>query len=304
MTLVVLLVATAAAFAVTERLKLTKSALMPGTKVSRAFSPTCGCHRSRANIKVVLRRADTVSVDIVRPDRSEVVPVVAAERLPRGAARFRWDGRGLDGKLEPDGAYKVKIHFTSQHQTIVLPNEIQLDTTLPQVEDAAADPGVFSPDGDKQADITRLRWTFSKPAHAAFYLDGRRFLYTHKHPQRGSTTWDGRVHDRLLPPGTYTIEVGATDAAGNRTPAAQRVRIQVRIRYIVLATRHLRARPRGRLQVGVSTDARRYDWTLGGRRGRGSGSVLTLRAPAKPGRYVLTVSEHGHGDRAQVVVAR
>ena len=42
-----------------------------------------------------------------------------------------------------------------------------------------------SSDGDKQADHTRLRWAFSKPAHASFYLGGRRFLHTYLHPERG-----------------------------------------------------------------------------------------------------------------------
>ena len=59
LTLVGLLVATAATFAITERLKLTKSAIS-GTRVSRSFSPSCGCTRKRANVRIVLRRADTL----------------------------------------------------------------------------------------------------------------------------------------------------------------------------------------------------------------------------------------------------
>ena len=52
--LVALLVATAAAFAITERLKLTKSAIY-GTNVSKTFSPTCACKSKRADVAFVLR---------------------------------------------------------------------------------------------------------------------------------------------------------------------------------------------------------------------------------------------------------
>jgi hypothetical protein len=303
-TLVALLVATAAAFAVTERLKLTKSALTNGTKISRAFSPVCGCQRGEAKIRVVLRRADTVDVGILDSHRREVVSLVTGESRRRGPAKFRWDGRLADGTVAPDGVYQVKIHFEQQHQTIVVPNRIVLDTTPPKVEDAGADPQTFSPDNDRQADHTQLTWVFSKPAHAAFYLGGRRILYTLKHVQRGGTTWNGRVGTRLLRAGTYTIEVGAVDIAGNRTPADQRVRIRVTIRYITLANHRIAARAGRRFEIGVSTDAKRYDWKLGARKGVASGGVLRVSAPTKPGAYVLTVSEHGHADRARVLVRK
>lgn len=303
-TLVALLVATAAAFAITERLKLTKSALMPGTKVSKAFSPTCGCARGHANIRVVLRRADTVDVTVIDSHRREVTTLASGQALPRGEAKFRWDGKTLAGERAPDGAYKVKIHLAQQHQTFVLPNQILLDTTVPMVEDARAVPQTFSPDGDHQADHTQLRWIFSKPAHAAFYVHGRRFLYTLKHTQRGGTTWDGTVGARTLPPGTYTIEVGAVDLAGNRTPVDQRVRMQVAIRYITLASRRFTVRAGKPFEIGVSTDAVRYHWQLGKRKGRNGGGVLRLRAPGRPGTYTLTVSERGHVDRAHVRVRK
>lgn len=299
-----LLVATAAAFAVTERLKLTKSALTNGTRISRSFSPVCGCERRRANIRVVLRKADTVDVTMVDAHGHQVATLAVADPLPRGAAKFHWDGHTDAGARAPDGSYQVKIHFERQHQTITVPNKILLDTTVPSVEDASAVPDTFSPDGDHQADHTELRWAFSKPAHAAFYLDGRRILFTHKHPQRGETTWNGFAHDRLLRAGTYTLEVGGVDAAGNATPVAQRVAIRVTIRYIVLANRRLAARAGRPFEIGVSTDAKRYDWQLGKRKGVASGSVLKLRAPSAPGAYTLTVAEHGHVDRARVVVRK
>ena len=303
LTLVGLLVATAAAFAVTERLKLTKSALMPGTRVSKAFSPLCGCARSHANIKVVVRRADTVTVRIL-DSHSHEVDFLTTTTLRRGEARFRWDGTTNAGLRAPDGVYRVSVHLARQHQTIVLPNDIQLDTKAPDVISATPSREDFSPDGDKQADFVRLTYTLSKPAHLLLYLGGRRILETYRHPASGAASWKGIARGRLLRPGRYTLEVGAIDAAGNRTPPDQRARVHVRLRYIVLASTHIVARAGRFFDIGVSTDAVRYHWALGTRRGRNGGAVLRLRAPKKAGRYVLTVSERGHIDRARLVVRK
>ena len=83
---------------------------------------------------------------------------------------------------------------------------------------------------------------------------------------------------------------------------AQRARVRLTIRYITLASGRVVTTAGKRFEVGVSTDARRYGWLLGGRHGHAHGPVLRLRAPGRPGTYVLTVTEHGHSDRARVVV--
>jgi hypothetical protein len=302
LTLVGLLVATAAAFAITERLKLTKSAIS-GTKVSRAFSPSCGCSRKFANVKIVLRRADTLDVDVVDTHRHLVGVVLGGEHFRKGVAKFRWDGTTIGGRQAPDGVYQVRIHLQGQHQTIVLPNKIQLDTAPPQVLGATPNVDAFSPDGDHQADVVRIRYRLNKDAHVLLYLGGRKILGpTYRHPTDGSLTWNGKAHGRLLRPGTYTLQLGAIDLAGNRTPKDERYSLSVRLRYIVLANRRLVVRAGKKLEVGVSTDAARYRWTLGRRTGRNGGPVLTLRAPTKRGTYTLTVSESGHVDRARVIV--
>jgi flagellar hook capping protein FlgD len=303
-TLVALLVATAAAFAITERLKLTKSALMPGTKISHRFSPTCGCARGHANIRIVLRRADTITVTIVDAHGHDVL-TLARRHYPRGAATFRWDGLTALRERAADGAYRVRVHLERQHQTYVLPNEIRLDTTPPQIVSVERNREVFSPDGDRQADFVRFRYVLSKPARLTLFLDGHRILKTHLYPQRGATVWHGRLpNGRLLGPGLYTLEVGALDLAGNKTPVADRWRVHVRIRYIALARGRIVARAASRFEIGVSTDAKRYRWKLGTRKGRADGPVLTLAAPKKPGTYTLSVVESGHVDRARVVVRK
>lgn len=298
-----LLVATAAAFAITERLKLTKSALMPGTKVLRTFSPTCGCARSHENIVLVLRRRDTVDVSILDNHDREVATLVSGVTLKRGPVRIRWDGKTDAGARAPDGLYQVRAHFATEHQTIVLPTTILLDTKPPQVVRVQSNRYAFSPDGDKQADFVRFTYVLSKPARLTLFLGGHRILKTYLHPQRGSTQWTGRLPSgKVLRQGTYTLEVGALDLAGNSTPAANRVRVRVKLRYITLAAQRVTARAGKRFVLGVSTDAPHYTWRLGNRKGRNSGGVIRLTAPDRPGVYTLTVGERGHFAHARVVV--
>jgi hypothetical protein len=301
-TIVGLLIATAAAFAITERLKLTKSPIT-GTLVSKTLSPTCGCARSHANISVKLRHGDRVTVRVDDAKRRVVRTLVVGEQVPRGRNVFRWDGNTDAGTRAPDGVYRVQIHLAARHRTILLPNEILLDTTAPEVLAVTPDRTQFSPDGDHQADSVSVAYTLSKPAHLLVFLGGTRIVRTHLHRTRGAFTWSGVLDHRLLPPGTYTLTIGAVDLAGNSTPLDLRARLPLELRYITLASRHITGVAAGRrFDVGVSTDARQYGWRLGARKGVGHGPDLTLRAPARPGNYRLTVTEGSHSDRAVVVV--
>jgi hypothetical protein len=78
----------------------------------------------------------------------------------------------------------------------------------------------------------------------------------------------------------------------------------VRVRHIELGVRSLVVRPRRFIRVSVSTDARSYRWRIAGRTGTVHARRLVLRAPAKPGRYVLFVDTRGRGDRMTVLVRR
>jgi hypothetical protein len=301
--LVGLLVATAAAFAVTERLKLTKSPIFDTVVYPKnGFSPKCGCARGKATVRIKLRHADLVSVSILDAKKSPVRSLVDGVHVSRGLNVFRWDGRTDGNVIAKDGTYKAEIHLSGQHRTIVLPNEILLDTTAPAVTSVTANREAFSPDGDRQADFIRIRYELSKPAHVNLYLDGNRILRTYRHPATGSFSWFGRAHGAALPPGSYTLDVGAVDAAGNSTPVAERQRIHVRIRFIELASKRIVVAAGKRFSIGVSTDATRYTWKLGARKSFAAGPVLRLKASTRHGRYTLTVSERGHVDRATVLV--
>ena len=296
-----LLIATAAAFAITERLKLTKSAVY-GTRVSHGLSPTCGCARGRATVSFKLRKRDDLTVSILNARKDEVA-LVAAQTFPKGPVRLKWNGRDDLGKRAPDGVYLVRIHLSGAHQTITLPNRILLDTTTPKIVSVEPNRDEFSPDGDKQADFVRLTYQLSKPAKVILFLGGRKVLGpTYRHPAKGSVSWGGKVDGSALPAGAYTLEVGAVDPLGNSTPVAERVRVRVQVRYITLAAHRIVVAAGHRLVIGVSTDAKHYAWRLGKRKGQSRSHVLNIRASTRAGRYTLVVEEQGHVDRAAVFV--
>jgi hypothetical protein len=299
-TLVGLLVATAAAFAITERLKLTKSAVY-GTAVSGRLSTTCGCAHGHARIFFKLRHRDTITVTVLNSHK-DAVALLAANTFPRGPLTLHWNGHTETGQRAPDGTYRVQIHLSNAHQTIELPNRIVIDSRPPEVLAAEPNREIFSPDGDHQSDFVRIAYTFSEQAHAILYLDGVRIYRAYRSPAKGHISWFGNGPDGVLKQGSYTIELGAVDLYGNVTPAEDRWRLHLQIRYIELANDKIVAKAGRRFTIGVSTDARRYTWELGKRHGAATSSVLRLRAPARHGRYTLTVTEHGHSSRAAVFV--
>lgn len=301
MTVLGLLIATAAAFAITERLKLTKSPVY-GTTISHVLSPGCDCRFRKASIAFKLRHSDTVTIQVVDRARRQVALLVAGERAARGLNAYSWNGVRDDGRPATDGVYKVQLHLDAAHRTFLLPNPIALDTKPPTAK-VTANRAAFSPDGDGQADYVRLHYTLSEPGRALVYLDGKRIIGpTHSAKATGDVRWFGTADGATLPPGSYVLYVGARDAAGNVTPALERDFVVVTLRYIALPQRHLRAVARGFFTVDVDTDARAFWWKLGARSGVSHVHELKLRAPATPGRYRLAVGEQGHVARAQVIV--
>ena len=292
-----LLVATATAFAITERLKLTKSPIT-GTKIVRAYlSPRA---HTTAAVNVRFRRTDLVTVTVDDSGRHSVDTIVAGERLPAGRHTFTWDGRTDAGTVAPDGTYRFEVHLAHQRRTILLPNPIGLETKIPAVLEAGAVRPDFSPDGDHQSDTVTIHYKLSEDAHALVYVDGHRIVKSRSHLTKDKVSWGGKVDGKLLPPGTYVLTIGAVDLAGN--VAAKTKQVSVTLRYITLGTTLASARRGAVFRIGVSTDAKRYRWSLARRKGTSSARVLELRAPSSRGTYVLTVTEDGHSARARVRV--
>jgi hypothetical protein len=299
--LIGLLIGTAVAFGITEKLKLEKSPVF-GTLISSRIAPRCGCATAAARIRFKLRHSDSLSVTVLDSAHRRVDAVAASKPVHAGINVFHWNGRTDEGKLAPDGSYYVELHLERQHRTLLLPNQLVLDTIAPRVESAEAQRSSFSPDGDHQADSVAIRYRLSEQGFVYAYVGGHRIVRGRFHRPVGVFSWAGTLGSRRLPPGTYVVSVGAVDLAGNGTPAGERARVRVTLRYIRLASHRLSVPPGGTVAIGVSTDAKRYGWRLGSRHGAGHGTVLKIVAPIVPGRYRLLVTEQGHSDHAFVVV--
>ena len=215
-----LIVATATAFAVTQRLKLEPSPISK-TRVSDIFSPVCRCATKAANIDFSLRKADHLRIAI-RTGSGDVT--VAEGSFPRGDVHVRWDGRDASGELVPDGIYYPVVELQRAGRTIDLPNPIRVDTIRPSIRLRSFRPRVFRP-GTQKLTVT---YTVSEHAHALLFVDGRRRVFTASKRLRYLLHWSGKVNGHAIRPGRHKLKLVAEDLAGNRSAPTAVVIVRVR----------------------------------------------------------------------------
>ena len=304
-TLLGLLVASAAAFAITEHLKLIRSPIY-GTEVTnrdgvptKLFSPVCHCPNRAVRFTIRLRHHDHVTVTIVDASDRRVATIASDESLgARAPQHFVWDGRTADRAPAPDGVYHPWVQLHGRH-TYRFTNNIILQTKPPRVLSASVRKStLFAGPGRTVA----IPYSFSEPAHAVVYLGKRQIILGRSKQQRDKVKWAGTVNGRPLPAGTYVLSIGAQDIVGNETPASGRKTVTVTVSYIQLAPERIVVHRGRRFTVHVETAARRYTWHLGHRHGSRHRKVLRLRAPTAPGTYRLVAAEHGHTTAAVVQV--
>lgn len=294
-----LLLATAAAFAITEHLKLEKSPI-GGITVSRYLAPGCSCENAKATVGVKLRHANTVTVRILDAANQTVATLATNQAAPKGHVGWKWGGRTDLGGRAPDGRYWPEIALPNHK--FLLPDAINLDTKAPLVHSVSLRPALISPNGDGIADQVKIRYRLSERGHLIVWHGSQVLLRTRSAQTEDKTTWKGRTAGTPWRAGTYTLTVGAEDLAGNTTPPAQRKQLTIVVRYVVLGRTRIAVRPRRRFAVRVQADAAPYTWTLGHRHGTSRRPVLRLRAPKQSGRYRLRVTQAGHSASALVVV--
>jgi hypothetical protein len=296
----VLLGATAAAFAVTERLKLERSPIT-GTQVDKVFSPVCECARDAALISFILRRSETVTLDILDGDRRSIRTIVRDRRETAGRAFYTWDGRDDLDRVVAEGVYRPRVQLERNGRTIVLPNPIRVDTTAPVITLVRVFPRVFSPDSDGNRDRVTATYRIDERARAVMLVAGRQRVQSKFLRTEGQLVWFGRVDGRAVRPGMYEIRLRAVDRAGNRSLRTRAV--PVRVRYVELSRERIEVGAGRRFSLRVRTDADSYRWLFAGRRGTGERQVLVLRAPEEPGTYSLYVRVGTRAARAEVVVS-
>jgi len=297
-TLLGLLVATAAAFAITEHLKLIKRPVY-APMVTRYVSPVCGCATAHATVSLKFRRRTVVTVSIVDAHRHTIATLASGQSVPRGQRTWTWDGRTDGGARAPDGTYLPEVALP--HRTYLLSvDRVTVDTTVPKVLSASVHRTLII--GGKKG--VPIHYVFSQDANALVYLGRTQVVLGHPTRTHDKVRWSGRRGGRILGAGRYVLTVAARDAAGNETPPSERKRVVVVLRYIEVAQPHIHARAGSHFTVGIRTAASKFSWRFAGKHGSGHGKVLHLRAPSRHGKFRLVVTEHGHSASAIVSVGR
>lgn len=283
----------------TERLKLERSPIT-GTRVDHVFSPVCECARDVAVISFILRRKETVTLDMLDRNGRPIRNLVRRRREPSGRVSYTWDGRDNLDRVVPEGIYRPRVQLERNGRTIVLPNPIRVDTTAPRITLTRVFPRVFSPDGDSRRDRVTAAYRIDERARAVMLIDGRQRVQSKFRQLEGKLVWFGRINGSTVTPGTYEIRLRAVDRAGNRSMRTRGV--PVRARFVELSRERIEVVAGKRFSVRVLTDADSYRWLFAGRRGVGHRQVLVLQAPDEPGSYALYVTAGGRAVRAAVEV--
>ena len=120
-----LLAGTAVAFAVTQGLKLQKSPVY-GTLFDKVGGP-----RDAIELNFRLRKRDSLTAVVVNGDGDVVRTLKDGVRVHNKRVKLSWRGLTDDGKLAPEGTYKLRVRLAGEHRTILIPTTFRLDLTPP-----------------------------------------------------------------------------------------------------------------------------------------------------------------------------
>jgi hypothetical protein len=326
-----LVCATFAAFFVAQELKTTPPNVQD-VRATEFFSPNRDGRHDRMYMSFFLKRTDDVTATVLNRAGDEI-RVLAERRLPAGRRmRLRWDGTDARHRAVPDGVYRIRLNLRRQGRAVLVPRNIDKDTTPPRIAVTAIGPArVPGPELLPRAD--------GAPAEVHFRAPGRRreiLVYrTDVTPARPvfdrpvrladdatSWRWNGTVHGRRVGAGTYVVIVRARDQAGNvgaSAPVPPRLeygrplpgRGGITVRYLRAQSPTTPVKARETAAVAVDSAGARFTWQLrrvgsGGIRARGSGTrsrVVRFDAPGgKSGLYLFEVRTRTRRTAAPVVV--
>ncbi len=212
----VLLAATAVAFATTERQKLEKTPFAV-VRVDDVLSPVCRCRTNAATIALRFRRKHVLTIEVLDP-RGRVVRTLAAEQTVRdGLFSVRWHGRDNAGRTLPDAEYEPRF-VLDNGRTFDPPNTIRVDSVAPRTRLLSARPRRVD-----QGERVRIHYRVSEAAHPLLFADGRRVVVGNAKALNAQFQWFARLR-----PGRHRLQLAAVDLAGNVGPRTRPFVVRIR----------------------------------------------------------------------------
>lgn len=299
-----LVVAAVGAFFVAQRLK-TSSPVVQGFEISSPiFSPNGDGRLDRERVSFRLKRSETVDVAVVN-EQGDAVRELASGLSLKAYGRspvLTWDGRQDDGRVAPDGRYRIRVTLRREGRSIVVRQSLLLDDTPPKVTVRSVGPArgpgpeLITRPGRQQA---RIRWRpdVRYGRLLVFRTSPKPVRLVYERPLGGRTTkalWDGRTSSgRPAGAGTYLAVVERRDRAGvagtstpldarglPKLPYGRTLEGQAGIVIQpVGVVPPLVATPAGRrVGIGVSAGGQRYRWSMGRLGGRAQKKGTASRA--------------------------
>ncbi|HEX3977188.1 MAG TPA: FlgD immunoglobulin-like domain containing protein [Solirubrobacteraceae bacterium] len=247
---VALVIATVAAFFVTQHLKVS-TPLIQGTPapvpntINPVYAGVCSLHGAKGvvtpwNYKLMKisfylqNRSDNVTVQIVDRDDTPVRTIgnaVFMRANPPKRHEFIWNGRQADGSIAPAGIYYVKVSLLHQGRSLIISNStaarpVTVETTRPRVRVTGVTPATISAGSRTPVTIRYTGTGAIRPRILIFRIAGGRPRQVKSYAattRAGSSTWDGTLAGgKPAPPGTYVVALRFTDKACtmSRSPAS------------------------------------------------------------------------------------
>jgi hypothetical protein len=143
---VLLVLATLAAFAWSQRVKrdplvldrvtlVSPAHLVPpgvNPEIRPAFTPNHDCRFDRERIRFRVTQSDHATVQVVKPGGKGVITLARDRYLKRyHFFTFYWDGRTRNDGTAPPGRYKLRVKLLGQERVLVPPGVIRLHRAKP-----------------------------------------------------------------------------------------------------------------------------------------------------------------------------